>query len=168
MQLPRKKTKAFTQSNTHSTHAHVLAENRVVSQREKFARVWTTSLQNWIGKDKTSLLMKGSRHGRNRSSNLNQAQPFGLHAATQVQVSHFRDFMISQSIAKRPQQDARPFFLYPKISLQAFRGSHRVRKKKYVSRYTSLTFFTRCDITKEIQRDSKLTFMIYRRLFEAA
>lgn len=63
------------EAHTHNTHAHVISVLRVVSQREKENCESPDSASLKIGLERTKRLssQKGSRHGRNRSSDLNQA-----------------------------------------------------------------------------------------------
>ncbi|TGZ56808.1 hypothetical protein DBV15_02850 [Temnothorax longispinosus] len=125
---PDRRAKASQRNRTLSTQ-HLEHPRKICESLD------SVSHQNWIGKDKTSLLAKGSRHGWNRSSDLNPAtlRSIRRHKCK----SHTLRIIISQSITKRPQQDARPFFsfVYVYDLQEAYRGSYR---EENVSRYTSL------------------------------
>lgn len=138
---------------------------RVVSQREKKEKKLRESrlylAQNWIGKDKTSLLTKGSRHGRNRSSDLNQATLRSIRRhKRKSRTSHNYNFAEHLPNGRSRTRD---LFSYVYDLQKALPRTVPRGKKKYFSLHFP-TFFMRCAITKEIQRDSKFTYdlsMIY-------
>lgn len=114
----------------------------------------SASLENWIGKDKTSLLTKGSRHWKESFLRPQPGIPSVYTTPHKVQVSRLRIILFRRVPPNGRSRTRATLFSYMYDftgDITADRTATKIIKgKTNISRYTSLRSLTRCDITKEV------------------